>query len=115
MGFFVRIVSLPNEVAKSCNIIITTTSSKTPLLKKSDIKEGTHITAVGSDTPFKNELEPSILSMANIVFTDSISQCLSREISHAIKKFIIKDKIFELGSVLSGLKLEERKRTNNCF
>ena len=106
LGFLVKIVSLPNQVAKSCNLIITTTSSKTPLLKKLEINEGTHITAVGSDTPFKNELEPSILSMANIVVADSISQCLHRgEISHAIKKNdIIKDKIIELGSVLSGLK-----------
>ena len=106
LGFLVRTVNLPNKVAKSCNLIITTTSSKTPLLKKLDINEGTHITAVGSDTPFKNELEPSILSMANIVVADSISQCYSRgEISHAIKNnVIIKDKIIELGSVLSGLK-----------
>ena len=106
LGFLVRTVNLPNKVAKSCNLIITTTSSKTPLLKKLDINEGTHITAVGSDTPFKNELEPSILSMANIVVADSISQCLDRgEISHAIKNnVIIKDKIIELGSVLSGLK-----------
>ena len=72
LGFLVKIVNLPNKVAKSCNLIITTTSSKTPLLKKLDINEGTHITAVGSDTPFKNELEPSILSMANIVVADSI-------------------------------------------
>ena len=87
MGFLVRTVNLPNKVAKSCNLIITTTSSKTPLLKKLDINEGTHITAVGSDKPFKNELESSILSMANIVIADSISQCLHRvEISHAIKK-----------------------------
>ena len=105
MGFLVKTVNLPNKVAKSCNLIITTTSSKTPLLKKLDINEGTHITAVGSDTPFKNELEPSILSMANIVVADSISQCLDRgEISHAIKNNIIKDKIIELGSVLSGFK-----------
>ena len=106
LGFLVKTVNLPNKVAKSCNLIITTTSSKTPLLKKLDINEGTHITAVGSDTPFKNELEPSILSMANIVVADSISQCLDRgEISHAIKNnVIIKDKIIELGSVLSGLK-----------
>ena len=90
LGFLLRIVSLPNEVAKSCNLIITTTSSKTPLLKKVDINEGTHITAVGSDTPFKNELEPSILSMANIVVADSISQCLIEEKYHMrLKKMIL--------------------------
>ncbi len=70
-GFLVKIVNLPNEVAKSCNLIITTTSSKTPMLKEVDIHEGTYITTVGSDTPFKNELEPSILSMASIVVTDT--------------------------------------------
>ncbi len=53
LGFLVSVVSLPNKVAISYNLIITTTSSKTPLLKKLDINEGTHITAVGSDTPLK--------------------------------------------------------------
>ena len=103
-GFSVKIANFPNKVAKSCNLIITTTSSKNPLLKEIDINKGTHITAVGSDTPFKNELEPSILSMANIVVADSISQCLQRgEISHAIKKNnITEEGIIELGAILSG-------------
>ncbi len=103
-GFLVEIVNLPNEVSQSCNLIITTTSSKTPLLKEVDINEGTHITAVGSDTPFKNELEPSILSMANIVVADSISQCLVRgEISHAIKtNDITKEMVIEIGTLLSS-------------
>ena len=56
--------------------------------------------------------------MANIVVADSISQCLDRgEISHAIKKNdIIKEKIIELGSVLSGFKTgTNSKRANHCF
>jgi len=61
-----------------------------------------HITAVGSDTPEKNELDPRILQQADIVVADSISQCLSRgEIYQSIKAGLLrKENLVELGNVI---------------
>jgi len=53
VGFEVALGNSPKEVASKCNLIITTTASKEYLLNEDDILQGTHITAMGSDTPGK--------------------------------------------------------------
>ena len=105
LGYRVKTTLKVSDVAQ-CPLIVTVTPSTKPLLKKEDIRKGTHITAVGSDTPEKNELDPEILGMADIVVADSISQCLERgEIHHAIEKGVIsKDEILELGNVIASKK-----------
>ena len=75
------------KLIKESGLIITTTSSKEPLIQSDWIKPGTHITAVGSDTPEKCELDPNILSMADLVVADSLEQNLIRgEIHQAVKR-----------------------------
>jgi ornithine cyclodeaminase/alanine dehydrogenase-like protein (mu-crystallin family) len=69
------------------------------------IEPGTHITALGSDGPHKQELDPQILAKANRVFADSIEQCVKLgEIHHAVKNDLLKreDIDGELGQVISG-------------
>jgi ornithine cyclodeaminase len=104
LGFDVAIKRTPAEVASGSNLIVTTTASHSPLLKDADILPGTHITAMGSDTPEKTELDPAILAAATAVVADSLPQCLVRgEIHHAIKAGAIKeDKVSELGAVIAG-------------
>jgi ornithine cyclodeaminase len=67
------------------------------LLSADKVRKGTHITAMGSDTPEKNELDPRILQEADIVVADSISQCLLRgEIHQALKAGVLeKERIVE--------------------
>ena len=104
LGFQVDLSFAPKDVAKECNLIITTTASTVPLLSSIDIQPGTHITAMGSDTLTKQELEVDILSMADLVVADSIAQCKERgEIFHGLTSgSITEDKIVELGSILNG-------------
>jgi ornithine cyclodeaminase len=93
-----------DEVAATCNLIITATPSHSPLLRADQVREGTHITAMGSDTREKNELEPAILAKADVVVADSIEQCRVRgEIYHALEAGeIAEDVIVELGHVISN-------------
>jgi ornithine cyclodeaminase len=65
---------------------------------------GTHITAVGSDTPKKQEIDSAILGQADRVVADSISQCLVRgEIHKAIQAGqITQDDLVELGDIIAG-------------
>ena len=94
------------DILRTCNLIVTTTPSTTPLLSASDLQTGTHITAVGSDTPDKQELDSAILSRADIVVADSISQCMVRgEIFKAIQTSQISpDDLTELGDIITGKK-----------
>jgi Predicted ornithine cyclodeaminase, mu-crystallin homolog len=94
------------KLVKESRLIITTTSSKEPLIQSDWIKSGTHITAVGSDTPEKCELDPNILSKADLIVADSIEQNLIRgEIHQAIKRSLIDyESIVELGEIFAELK-----------
>ena len=69
-----------------------------------NLKPGTHITAIGADTPDKQELDESIFNKSDLIVVDSISQCLKRgDTSHAIKKKVItKNSLIELGDIISG-------------
>ena len=96
------------EIMANCNLIITATPSKIPLLSADLIRKGTHITAMGSDTPEKQELDPRILQKADIVVADSISQCLLRgEIHQALKAGVLKkERVVELGNVIVNPELQ---------
>jgi len=104
IGYHVKTTTDIGEIARKCNLIITVTPSKKPLLKAYDIRKGTHITAVGSDTPEKQELDSTILDKADIVVADSLKQCMERgEIFHAVKSNCIgKEKPIELGNIIFG-------------
>jgi len=102
--FEIEVAEAPEAVAGSCNLIVTTTPAKAPLLSASMIRPGTHITAIGSDTVDKIELDPEILSAADGVVVDSLSQSECRgEIFQAVKAGVLsRDSIVELGAVIAG-------------
>jgi len=101
-GYTIRTTLDPKDIARSCNFIVTATPAKSPLLQVDDIQAGTHITAVGSDTPEKIELDPRILEKADIVVADSKSQSMVRgEICQAMKAGLLEqDRVVELGDVI---------------
>jgi len=101
-GFDVYPEDSPADVAKACNLIVTTTPSDHPLLHRDEIQPGTHITAMGSDTSSKQELDSGILEKADYVVADSVIQCLERgEISKAVnQRCLDKADILELGQVI---------------
>ncbi len=102
--FNIRSVNYPKELTAVCNLIVTTTPAKKPILKNEYIQKGTHITAMGSDTPEKNELDPEILANADIVVADSLSQSeLRGEIFKAVSAGKMnRSKVAELGNIFSG-------------
>lgn len=104
-GFEVSTTRDAAEIAGSCNLIVTATTATAPLLDWSDsLSRGAHITAMGSDTETKRELDPAILREADLVVADSVSQCLMRgEIHWALKQGLLEQgAIVELGSVIAG-------------
>lgn len=104
--FDICTASSAEEVAKNCRLIVTTTPSCSPLLFSHEICPGTHITAIGSDRPGKQELDPTILKSANRVIVDSRKQCSNYgETFHAIKAgMIAEDTIDEIGEIIGGSK-----------
>lgn len=103
-GYHVETTTEARDVAGSCNLIVMTTPSRVPLLSAELVKAGTHITAMGSDTAEKQELDSEILGMADMVVADSIVQCHERgEIARAMENGDLPaDRIVELGNVIAA-------------
>ena len=103
-GWEVTAVESPAGVAAAANLVVTTTPSTEPLLRAADIRPGTHLTAIGSDTAEKQELAADVLALADVVVADSLEQCRSRgEISRAVAAGAIDGgKAVELGVLLAG-------------
>jgi thiomorpholine-carboxylate dehydrogenase len=57
------------EAVRGADVVVTVTSSKTPVLKGSWLKAGCHVNAVGACRPDWRELDDE--TMANVVFVDS--------------------------------------------
>jgi ornithine cyclodeaminase len=108
LGYEVQTTREAADVAGSCNLIVTATPATSPLLQANQIRPGTHITAMGSDTPGKQELDPEILQKADIVVADSIEQCMVRGEIHVASAagLLKKEDIFELGNVIADKKLQ---------
>ncbi len=91
-----------DDLASQCNLIVTTTSARSPLIRADQVQNGTHITAMGSDDHGKQELEAELLAKADLVIADSVSQCVDHgECFAAVQGgHIAEDSILELGHVI---------------
>jgi len=89
-----------------CDILVTTTPSREPVVMNEWISEGTHINAIGADAAGKEELDPAILKRAKIVVDDIPQATHSGEVNVPISKKLItvKDICAELGEVITGTK-----------
>ncbi|HVL66184.1 MAG TPA: hypothetical protein VM364_02850 [Vicinamibacterales bacterium] len=65
------------EVCAAADILITATPAREPLVRAGWLRRGMHVTALGSDSPGKRELEPGCLRRADLVVVDRHSQCRS--------------------------------------
>jgi alanine dehydrogenase len=107
-----EIIAEPNvhEVC-DCDILVTTTPVRSPIVQADWIKEGTHINAIGADAQGKEELDPMILKKAKVV-VDAIAQAShSGEVNVPISQGLFStDEIYaELGQIVSGNRIGREK------
>jgi len=94
----VRVVAAPSpaDVAAQARLLVTATASRAPLLRAEDLQPGTHVSAVGADSPGKQELDAEILRRATLLLVDSVAQCARLgELQHALTE---KSRAVEIGA-----------------
>jgi len=99
LGFEARIAATPGEAAAGAQIIVTTTPAAQPLLIGADVLPGSHITAVGSDTPQKAELGAGLIARADRLVADSRRQARERG---ELRRAPPGAEVAELGEVIAG-------------
>jgi ornithine cyclodeaminase/alanine dehydrogenase-like protein (mu-crystallin family) len=66
---------VPDEVASDKDIVITATSSKTPVFDGRVLEEGTHLNVIGSNFLVKAEVDVTTIRRADALVCDNIEQC----------------------------------------
>jgi ornithine cyclodeaminase len=101
-GLDLKVATDIDELVSQCNLIVTTTSAREPLIRADQVRKGTHVTAMGSDDHGKQELEAGLLAKADRVVADSVSQCVDHgECFYAVRGGQVEESsILELGNVI---------------
>lgn len=105
LGLEVTPVAAAEDAVRGSDIVVTATPSRRPLVHGDWLEPGVHLTAMGSDAPHKNELEPGALARADRYVADRLSQCRRLgELHHAVAAGVVpEDSSFpELGEVIRG-------------
>jgi len=92
-------------LVRESQVVITTTSSREPLVRADWLHPGLHVTAMGSDLAGKQELDPQVLARADVLVCDRRSQCFEMgELQHGLAAGVISEDspILELGEITSG-------------
>jgi len=92
------------ELLEHCNVVITATPSTMPLFTADQIQPGTHIVALGADSPGKQELPTELFRLASVILTDDHAQCLDHgDFGTAVRAKVVADNAdIMLGHVLAG-------------
>ncbi|WP_395543591.1 iminosuccinate reductase BhcD [Neotabrizicola sp. sgz301269] len=92
-----------DRLGPEADVIITILSSFAPVLTATQIKPGTHLACMGTDTRGKQEVGTDLVSAARL-FTDEVAQSVSiGECQHAVQAGLIRpEDIVPLGRVIDG-------------
>lgn len=92
-----------DRLGAEADVIITITSCFEALLTRDQIRPGTHIACMGTDTVGKQEVAPALLGVAS-VFTDEVEQAVQLgECQHAVSMELLDQAdIMPLGRVIIG-------------
>ena len=106
-GFHVDAAPGAEDVCRSADVLITATPARGPIVEADWLREGVHVTALGSDSPGKQELSPGCLAKADLVVVDRLDQCAAfGELRHALDAGLVTrgDVHAELGEIAAGRK-----------
>lgn len=92
-----------DRLGAEADVIITITSSFDPILKHAQIRPGTHLACMGTDTKGKQEVEAELVAAAT-VFTDEVAQSTTiGEAQHAVARNLVSPAdITPIGRVING-------------
>jgi len=93
-------VATAAEAARSADIIVTTTSATSPVLRGAWLRPGVHVTAIGADMPGKRELDDEVLNRAQVIACDDIAT--SRQVGELQNRPGQAARAVQLPSILNG-------------
>jgi ornithine cyclodeaminase/alanine dehydrogenase-like protein (mu-crystallin family) len=105
LGVPVTPVDQPEAAARDASILITITSSRTPVLEGRWIAPGSHVNAAGSNALQRAELDVEAVRRAALIVTDSLEQAKVEcgDLVAPIEQGVVRwEDVHELGEVVAG-------------
>jgi ornithine cyclodeaminase len=106
LGKPVAVAANPETVMRESQVVVTTTPSRSPLIRAEWLHPRLHITAMGSDSNEKNELDSAIVTAAHRFVCDRLTQSkVVGELRSAIAAGTVGHDYVagELGAICAGL------------
>ena len=97
----VNIVATPKETVRDADIVITATTSPTPVFDGHDLKPGAHITGVGSYTLDTREVDETAVRRAGYIVVDSYTMARAEAGDLMLPSATMHA---ELGEIVNGVK-----------
>lgn len=104
-GVAVRMMASVEEVVRTCDVLLTTTQAREPIVNGEWLRPGQHITAIGADDATKSELDAVCLQRADRLIVDSLESAKHQgEVHRWLERgdITIEQVHGELGQVLGG-------------
>jgi ornithine cyclodeaminase/alanine dehydrogenase-like protein (mu-crystallin family) len=117
LGIPVAVTSDFRSAARSSEIIVTCTPSRTPFLGVADVPEGAFVAAVGADNDEKQELATELMA-ASAVVVDVLDQCAEiGELHHALERgAMTRDDVrTDLAGLVSGVAARHSPKERAVF
>ncbi|MBI4013662.1 MAG: ornithine cyclodeaminase family protein [Candidatus Rokubacteria bacterium] len=105
LGVSVTAVERPEAAARDASILVTITSSKTPVLEGRWIAPGAHVNAAGSNALQRAEVDVEAVRRAGLIVTDSIEQARLEcgDLVAPLEQGVIRwEDVRELGEIVAG-------------
>ncbi len=103
LGIEAEVATDPARLVAESQLVVTTTPATAPVLRAEWLHPGLHVTAMGSDQPGKNELEPAALAKAHLYVADRVAQAEAMgELRAARAAGVFDAHPSELGQVVTG-------------
>jgi ornithine cyclodeaminase len=98
-------MNTPEETVRGSDILVTITSSATPLFPGDCVEPGTHINAVGANSLARRELDETTIARSSMVVVDTIPTALREagDLMPALEKGRLHVRqLVELGAIVAG-------------
>ena len=105
-GVAVRLVKDAEEAVRGADIVVTATPGRQPVLRSEWVVPGMHVSAFGTDTRGKVEVEAALFARATVVVDDVVQATTIGETQHPVAQGVIRveDIKATLGEILAGRK-----------
>lgn len=113
LGLDISVEESHSDAIKNADIIVTATTSTTPVINGEFVPEGAHINGIGSFTPDAAEIDIRSIEKAGRVYVDNYEALNVGDIRFAIDAGVIKPtEVYHLADVLMG-RIQGRRYYND--